>query len=440
MTPILIIDDDRSFAESLAETLEALGYQPRAAATGEEGLRLLESGGIDAAFLDFRLPDMTGLDVLRALKEMPEDRRVPVIMLTAYASADNTIEAMKLGALDHLVKPVRRASVERALAEALMSRRAAGERPAPAGEDAFVAVSERMRETMKLIGRASASDATVLITGETGTGKEMVARALHRYGPRASHRFVAVNCAAIPRDLLESELFGHVRGAFTGATATRIGIFQQADGGTLLLDEIGDMSPDLQAKLLRVLEERVVVPVGADRGASVSVRVLAATHRDLLSEVESGRFRRDLFYRLNVISIAIPPLRERREDIAALAAHFLALASEPPKTLSAAAREMLEGYDWSGNVRELRNVIERATILARGACIDVADLGLPTPPSAVTATPMDTNLPAALAQFEQSMIRKALQESGGNRAEAARRLGIRRQLLYAKLRQYGIDA
>jgi two-component system NtrC family response regulator len=311
-----------------------------------------------------------------------------------------------------------------------------------------------MRETVKLIGRAAASDATVLITGETGSGKEIVARALHKHSARASHPFVAINCAAIPHELLESELFGHVRGAFTGATASRTGIFQQADGGTLLLDEIGDMNGNLQAKLLRVLAEGLIVPLGAERPLAVNVRLLAATHRDLAQQVAEGKFREDLFYRLNVINIHVSPLRERHEDIIALAEYFLALASDSPKNLSAEARHSLEMHAWPGNVRELRNVIERATILARGASIKVEDLGLAdsvanaaaprvlsaTAPLALSAaSPPLHDLPTALAQLEEGMIRAALAETGGNRAEAARRLGIRRQLLYTKLRQYGVE-
>jgi two-component system NtrC family response regulator len=439
MARILIVDDDASFRESLAETLAALGHQTLAAGNGGQGLELLERGGIDAVFLDFRLPGASGIDVLREIKRLPAGRALPVIMLTAYASADNTIEAMKLGAFDHLAKPAGREAIGRALAEALRSGGVAAATTGAAKPGEFVARSAAMREVVKLIGRAAASDATVLVTGETGTGKEEVARALHQHSARADKPFVAINCSAIPRDLLESELFGHVRGAFTGAVATRIGIFRQADGGSLLLDEIGDMGGELQAKLLRALEERAILPVGAERPVAVDTRIIAATHRDLGEEVRAGRFREDLYYRLNVLQIRIAPLRERREDVAELAAHFLALASDPPKTLSAAARQKLEEYAWPGNVRELKNVIERATILSRGARIEAEDLGLAAGGvGSAAARPAET-LPTALAQLEEAMIRKALADSGGNRAEAARRLGIHRQLLYAKLRQYGIE-
>jgi two-component system NtrC family response regulator len=437
VTRLLVVDDDAAFRESLAETLADLGHEVDAVGSAAEAMAVIRRGGTDAVFLDFRLPDASGLDVLRELLALPAGRDVPVIMLTAYASADNTIEAMKLGAFDHLAKPVGRDAIERVLAEALRYRGRRAERSAAPKAQEFVARSEPMREVVKLIGRAAAADVTVLITGETGTGKEEVARALHRHSTRAAKPFVAVNCAAIPRELLESELFGHVRGAFTGASTTRAGLFRQADGGTLLLDEIGDMSSELQAKLLRVLEEGIVVPVGAERGVAVNVRILAATHRDLEGCVKDGTFREDLYYRLNVLRIRVPPLRERREDVLPLAEHFLALAGDPPKALTAAAREALAAYPWPGNVRELKNVIERASVVARGALIDLADLGLAAGSPSPAAHAHD--LPTALAQLEADMIRKALAESGGNRAAAARRLGIRRQLLYAKLRQHGIE-
>jgi two-component system NtrC family response regulator len=438
---VLIIDDDASFRESLAETVSSLGYKAIVAAKGEQALALLEHGAIDAIFLDFRLPDMTGIAVLRAIRHKLGGEAPPVIMLTAYTSVDNTIEAMKLGAFEHLAKPIGRRTVEGMLLAAMASRGSAAQCATQVDEGEFIASSERMRETVKLIGRAAASEATVLITGETGSGKEIVARALHRHSRRASRPFVAINCAAIPQDLLESELFGHVRGAFTGATTSRTGIFAQADGGTLLLDEIGDMSANLQAKLLRVLAEGVILPLGAERPQAVDVRLLAATHRDLRRQVAAGSFREDLFYRLNVINIPVPPLRERREDIIALAECFLVLASDMPKTLSAEARHGLETYSWPGNVRELRNVIERASILARGASIEVTDLGLTAavPLMSPEAMRPARHLPMALAQLEESMIRTVIAETAGNRAEAARRLGIRRQLLYAKLRHYGIE-
>ena len=436
MARILIVDDDRAFRESLAETLDSLGHETIGAPNGRQALALFSEQAIDAVFLDFRLPDSTGLDVLRAFRAADPTSRVPVVMLTAYASADNTIEAIRLGAFDHLAKPVTRDVIEKTLTDALRSRsRPAAPRETRDGLD-FIVQSDAMRDVLKVIGRAAPSDATVLISGETGSGKEEVARALHRHSPRATKPFIAVNCAAIPRELLESELFGHIRGAFTGATSTRVGVFQQADHGTLLLDEIGDMSADLQAKLLRVLETRTIVPVGSERATRIDVRVLAATHRDLERLVTQGEFRQDLFYRLNVLQIRIPSLRERCEDIIPLAEHFLAQSSDPPRALSDEARRVLQAFPWPGNVRELRNVVERASVLARGFRIEVADLGLRESESA--ASDDSTTLPSAVSRLEATMIRKAIVEAGGNRAEAARRLGIRRQLLYAKLQEYDI--
>ncbi len=313
--------------------------------------------------------------------------------------------------------------------------------PAAASAETLVGASAAMREVQKAIGMLADTDATVLITGETGTGKEVVARAIHQHGRRAGKPFVAVNCAAIPAELLESQLFGHVRGAFTGAIADRPGSFREADRGTLFLDEIGDMNAALQAKLLRVLQERVVTPVGG-REVAVDVRILAATHRDMARAVRQGRFREDLFWRLGVVPLALPPLRERLSDILPLAEHFLALsaAGGAPKRLSGEAAAALLSHPWPGNVRELRNAMERAAVLARRPVVEASDLAFlrrATPPAEAAAEALD--LPAAVARLEAAMIRQALAASGGRRAEAARKLGIHRQLLYEKLRRYGLE-
>jgi two-component system NtrC family response regulator len=302
----------------------------------------------------------------------------------------------------------------------------------------LIGMSEPMRRVQKTIGLAADSDATVLVLGETGTGKELVARALHEYGRRKHKPFVAVNCAAIPADLLESELFGHMRGAFTGAAADRTGAFREADSGTLFLDEIGDMPATMQAKILRALQERVVTPVGG-KPVPVDARVIAATHRDLPSLVAQGAFREDLYYRLNVVPIGLPPLRERRTDIAPLAEHFLKAASThgDTKRLTAAAAALLLEHLWPGNVRELRNVIERACVMVRGEVIDAADLDL-TQGAAELLPRDDVDLPTAVAELEEAMIRRTLAACGGNRAEAARRLNIHRQLLYTKMQRYGL--
>jgi two-component system NtrC family response regulator len=306
--------------------------------------------------------------------------------------------------------------------------------------DTLIGSSEAMRRVQKTIGMAADSDATVLILGETGTGKELVARALHEHGGRKTKPFVAVNCAAIPADLLESELFGHVRGSFTGASADRMGAFREADGGTLFLDEIGDMPAQMQGKILRVLQERIVTPVGG-KPCQIDVRVIAATHRDLRDLVATGAFREDLYYRLNVVPIGLPPLRARSTDVLPLADHFLRLAARKngPKRLSPAAQARLLEHTWLGNVRELRNLIERASVLTRGDLIEPADLNISGPDRFPLREELVVgDLPSAIAKLEEAMIRKALDSCGGNRAEAARRLNINRQLLYTKMERYGI--
>ena len=394
-------------------------------------------------FLDLRMPgELDGMTVLKRIQERAQ--APPVVILTAYASAENTIEAMRLGAYDHLTKPVGREEL-RSLLERMVSRVTLGEVPASpeVAETGLVGSSEGMRRVQKAIGLAADSDATVLLQGETGSGKEVVARALHEHGRRRSMPFVPINCAAIPADLLESELFGHVKGAFTGATSDRRGAFRDAQGGTLFLDEIGDMPPTMQAKILRVLQDRVVTPVGG-RPSAVDVRVVAATHRDLPAMVAGGAFRQDLYYRLNVVPITLPPLRERLADIVPLAEHFLRLcadAGRPGKPLTPDAASRLLRHAWPGNVRELRNVVERADVLVRGGAIDAADLGLDEPGSSDGPDQEDWlsgDLPTAVARLEKAMVGKALRETGGNRAQAAKRLGIQRQLLYAKIERYGL--
>ncbi len=437
MARILIIDDDRALREGIAETLADLGHVAVQAEDGAAGLARVAEGGIDAVLLDLRMPHMDGITVLRHLREQSRTPP-PVAVLTAVPTASNTIEAMRLGAVDHLAKPVGRAELAALVGRMLP----APSQPLAAGPtepaEELVGGSPAMREVQKAIGMLADMDATVLITGETGTGKEVVARAIHRHGRRAPAPFVAVNCAAIPADLLESQLFGHVRGAFTGAVADRLGSFREADRGTLFLDEIGDMDAALQAKLLRVLQERVVTPVGG-KPVAVDVRILAATHRDLAREVREGRFREDLFWRLGVVPVALPPLRERLSDILPLAEHFLALAGGG-KRLSAEAAARLLSHAWPGNVRELRNAMERVAVLARRPIVaadDLAFLGRTEPEQHGDRDSLD--LPGAVARLEAALIRRALAASGGKRAEAARLLGIHRQLLHEKLRRYGLD-
>ncbi len=444
MPRLLVIDDDPAFRDTLAETLRDLGHDVTEAVNGENGLAQFDTVRPDLVFLDLRMPGLDGLAVLKRLRGDTADPPVPVVVLTAYASGANTIDAMRQGAFDHLTKPLGRGEVAEVLDRALSRTVLSSTTPAEPMDGPLVGSSPAIRAVQKMIGMAAASDATVLVTGETGTGKELVARALHDHGPRAAGPFVSVNCAAIPAELLESELFGHVPGAFTGAVKAQAGRFREAQGGTLLLDEIGDMNAAMQAKILRVLQERVVTPVGG-RPEAVDVRVVAATHRDLLQMVDAGGFRADLYYRLHVIPIALPPLRERVSDIVPLARHFLRLASpKAPKRLSAEAAAVLEGCRWPGNVRELRNATERAAALARGPSIDASDLDFVRQTDVVktadATAEIDLTLPEAVAELERAMIRRALAEGHGSRAEAARKLGINRQLLYDKMKRYGLGA
>ena len=437
MATVLIVDDDAALREGLAEALADLGHTPRLAASGREGLAALD-GDVDVVLLDLRMPGgMDGIEVLRRIRA--NRNAPPVVVLTAFASAANTIEAMRLGAFDHLTKPIGRAELK-ALLSRLPGRMSAISDPDADSEDGLIGSSEPMRSVQKAIGLAADSNATVLIRGETGTGKELVARALHVHGKRKDPPFVAVNCAAIPEDLLESELFGHVKGSFTGATADRAGAFRDAANGTLFLDEIGDMPLAMQAKILRALQEQVITPVGG-KPVRTNARVVAATHRDLAKLTAAGGFREDLYYRLDVVQIAIPPLRDRAADILPLAQHFLARATASGaryKQLSEAAIDKLQRHSWPGNVRELRNAIERACIMTRADVIGPDDIDTNTHEVTAATALSDADLPAAVAQLEKTMIARALDACAGNRTEAARRLNINRQLLYTKMQRYGL--
>jgi DNA-binding NtrC family response regulator len=439
MATILIIDDDAALREGLAETLSDLGHTPRMASSGHEGLAAL-SGDVDAVLLDLRMPG--GIDGIEALRRMRSHRDAPpVVVLTAFATAENTIEAMRLGAFDHLTKPIGRDELK-VLLQRLPSRTGSVSNPPESSNGTLIGSSEAMRRVQKAIGLAADSNAIILILGETGTGKELVARALHDHSRRKESPFIAVNCAAIPADLLESELFGHVKGSFTGAASDRFGAFRDAGNGTLFLDEIGDMPLAMQAKILRALQEQVITPVGG-KPVRTTARIIAATHRDLSKLVATNEFREDLYYRLNVVPIAIPPLRERPSDIVPLARHFLVLSASSghsQRQLSPAAVEKLSRHGWPGNVRELRNVIERACVLTRGDIIEADDIDTSGEQvqSLSNRTLLDADLPTAVAMLEEAMIRKALEACGGNRTEAARRLNINRQFLYTKMQRYGL--
>lgn len=445
MPGILIVDDDPSFRESLAETLAGAGWAVHEATDPTAARRLLARHQPDLVILDLRLGADDGMNLLRHWKEDEETRSIPVIVLTGYASSQNTIEAMQLGAFEHLTKPVTRETLLDTVRRALRVR--ASEHgaepsppPPPPASEPLVGACPPMREVQKLIGRVAPHDATVLITGETGTGKEMVARAIHRFSPRAARPMVAVNCAAIPRELLESELFGHVKGAFTGAVQTRAGKFVEAHGGALFLDEIGDMPLPMQAKLLRVLQEKTIQPVGSDSPRRVDVRVIAATHRDLPERVAAGAFRQDLFYRLNVFRIHLPPLRERGEDIILLAHALLQrLPGGSQKSLHPGAQRVLRAHSWPGNVRELHNVLQLACVMAEGNLIRAEHIRIEAPagPALDTLPPAWSRLTLdeAVRQLETLMVREALRASGGNKSEAATRLGIHRQRLYDLVRR-----
>ncbi len=444
MTTILIVDDDRALRRALATSLGDLGHEAAEAGDGEAALAWLSRHHADAVLLDLRMPGMDGMDVLRRIRAHPNPP--PVAVLTAVPTSDNTIEAMRLGAADHLGKPIGRDGIAALLARMLPGAEVPAPSPTLANntrEGDLVGPSAAMRDVQKSIGKLADSDATVLLLGETGTGKEVVARAIHLHGRRAKAPFVPVNCAAIPAELLESLLFGHVRGAFTGAVADRAGSFREAQGGTLFLDEIGDMDLAMQAKLLRALQELVVTPVGG-RPVPIDVRVIAATHRDLHQAVRDGRFREDLYYRLGVVPVSLPPLRARLADIIPLAEHFLGLSADGgvPKRLSAGAAAKLLAHPWPGNVRELLNAMKRAATLVSRAVIGAEDLaflgahGLPAAASAEAGDLLAGKLPEVIERVERELIRRALEASGGNRAQAAEQLGIRRQLLYQKLERY----
>ncbi len=471
MAQILIVDDDSRLRQSFAKLLLGEGHEVVTASTGEEGVDIVGRGeGLSLAIVDVRLPGMSGLEAFRAMRGLDPD--LPVIVMTAFGTTDTAIEATKAGAFDYILKPFDIPEVLALIAKALESRR-----PAGLGEHALrdeegehstllVGRSQAMQNLYKSIGRVAATEATVLVRGESGTGKELVAGAIHRHSLRADRPYQVINCVAIPETLLESELFGYEKGAFTGATARRVGKIELAHRGTLFLDEIGDMPLAIQAKLLRLLQERQIERLGGGKPIGVDVRIIAATNRDLEKAIQDGAFREDLYYRLKVVTLWVPPLRERPEDIPLLAQHFLSRHAceldSPVPTLEPAALERLMGYPWPGNIRELSNTLHKTLIFTRGGSIAVEDVatalsdgrsrGPGTEEAAGRASeairgwvrqelverPGGRAYEALCERFDCLLVSEALAMAGGNRSKAARMLGITRPTLLARIEKYGL--
>ncbi|HVZ73895.1 MAG TPA: sigma-54 dependent transcriptional regulator [Polyangia bacterium] len=461
MARILIIDDNETMREGLGATVRRMGHEAALASSGAEGLAAFKAKGADFVITDLKMEGTGGLDVVKGVRERDPD--CPIMIVTAFGTVETAVEAMRLGAFDFLQKPfapeVVRLKVERALElgrEKRARERAEADAAALRADAAapykfdkglgLVGETPVMRAVFQTIEKVAPTDASVYVHGESGTGKELVARAIHARSKRVEGPFVKVNCGALTETLLESELFGHEKGAFTGAIKRKLGRFELADKGTLFLDEIGDITPGLQLKLLRVLQEREFERVGGEETVKVDVRIVSATHRDIAAEVAAGRFREDLFYRLHVVPLVVPPLRDRKEDIPRLVAHFIAKLG--PRTnaavtgVSEPALARLVTYAWPGNVRELENVIEQALVFTEGDKIDLASL----PPGVRGVSPENTlqtpagemSLPEILEDLERQLILRAYDKSGGVKTECARLLGIKTSALYYKLEKYGI--
>ena len=436
---VLIIDDDESLRKVMGYMLEEAGYHVDRAASADEGLRLIAERRPDLVLSDIKMPKKDGIQLLAEIKRV--DPTIPVVILTAFASVETAVEAMKRGASDYLTKPIARDDLTLTVAKTLKLHRLEAENESLRTTlndrfrfDSIIGLSPAMTAMFEALKKIAPTDATVLITGESGTGKELIAKAIHYHSPRREHRLVAVNCAAIPHELLESELFGHVRGAFTGAIRNKIGKFELAHGGTLFLDEIGSMPVQLQAKLLRALQEREIERVGDERTIEVDVRVIAATNRELPALVAAGEFRADLFYRLNVVPVHVPPLRERRGDIPLLVAHFVdRFAGGARITVTREAMDALARHRWPGNVRELENFCERAVLMRSR---DVIDDSAVAGQLSVLADPSAHG--PSLRDVERATIVEALRASGWNRSRAARRLGVPRHILLYRIKKFGI--
>jgi two-component system, NtrC family, response regulator AtoC len=443
---VLVVDDEAKMQRVLEIMLQRMGHEVACASNGKEALQIMKSASADLVISDLRMPGMSGTELLRTLRE--QGNEVPVIIMTAYGTIESAVEAMKLGACDYIVRPFEVEALEIAVGRILAEGRIRRQndflrQEVDKGWGEFVGGSAPMQGVYELIRQVAPGKTTVLITGETGTGKELVARAIHRASPRQSALFVPINCAAIPADILESELFGYQKGAFTGANKDRVGKFEMADGGTLFLDELTEMPMPLQAKLLRVLQENIIERLGSNRGIPIDVRIVAATNRDPRQAISDGRLREDLYYRVNVFNIDLPPLREHKDDIPALAASYL-LSLNNTQGISQAAMACLQNYAWPGNVRELQNVIERAAVLAHDAEIDLKYLPLEMTNAKVVANSLEPDsfvsleLNAAIENLEESMIRSALNQTGNNKSKAARLLDISERALWYKLKKYGL--
>ena len=446
---ILIVEDEPKMRRLLELQLADEGFRAQTVADAETALKMVNSGPFDLIVTDLKLPGMSGLEFLQAVKR--GNAAVPIIIMTAYGTVESAVEAMKIGASDYVLKPFSLAELVLVIRKELAShqlreenrslREALGQRYQ---YDNIVARSEKMQAVLALVERVAPTNSTVLLGGESGVGKDLIARAIHQHSNRASGPFIKINSTAIPETLLESELFGYEKGAFSGATTSKPGKFELADKGTLFLDEIGDVPPAIQVKLLRVLQEREFERLGGTKTLKVDVRLIAATNRDLRAALEEGTFREDLYYRLNVVAIDIPPLRDHKEDIPALANFFLEKfareSGKPIRGITPAAMNLLLDFHWPGNVRELENIIERGVTLSAGSTLDVADVHLdaPAPRAAAGAAPV---LPSGMTldQWEDEAIREALRQANGNKSQAARALGLSRNALRYRLSKIGVS-
>ncbi|MBI4964909.1 MAG: sigma-54-dependent Fis family transcriptional regulator [Desulfomonile tiedjei] len=451
MPTVLVVDDEKNYLVVLEDLLQDAGYEVATASSGAQAIEIIQNTPVDTVLSDIKMPGLSGIELLEAVKAVDSD--LPVILMTAYAEVDQAVNAMKNGALDHIQKPFDNHDIRRAVARGVERRsliknirRLEAELGTIWGN--IVGKSRAMETVFSLMKRVADTPTTVLITGESGTGKELIARGIHKASSRSQAPFVSINCAAVPENLLESELFGYEKGAFTGAVSLKQGKFEFADSGSLFLDEVGEMSLNLQVKLLRVLQEQEFQRVGGNKDIKVDVRIIAATNKDLREEVDAGRFRADLFFRLNVVAINVPPLRERRQDIPVLVAHFLnkfgerlgrSIRDVDPDVMSA-----LYSYSWPGNVRELENVIERGLVLSRSSTLTPDDLPPEIRESHEIEEGIDTliswerGLAETLDAIEERMIRHALKKAGNVQAQAAKTLGVSRSNLQYKMKKYGL--